>query len=87
MSQNADHQAENLQRAAEREHTGSASEDERRKSDSEGAEAHHTLTRPELRRGHPSNAGRRDKPVDEERDKDLKDGGIEGAARRTRGRP
>jgi hypothetical protein len=87
MTRDEDHQAERLQHSAEREHKAAPQPEERRKSDSESAGAHHVLTQPELRRGHPSNKGWRDKPVDAERDKDLKDGGIEGAAQRTRGRP
>jgi hypothetical protein len=76
--------AERVHRAAEREHVGAPTDDKRRKSDSDAAAAHPALTNPDLRKGHPSN-DRRDKPVDQERDKDLKEGGIEGAARKTRG--
>jgi len=83
MSQ-PDKDAASVRRAAEREHAGTPAHHERRKSDSDAASAHPSLTDPKLRRGHPSD-DRRDKPVDEERDKDLKHGGIEGAARKKRG--
>lgn len=78
--------AANVKRAAEREHARPPRDEEKRKSDSESAEAHPTLTDTRLRSGHPQRDDRRDKPVDAERDKDLKEGGVEGAARKERGR-
>ncbi|HEX3881081.1 MAG TPA: hypothetical protein VHW66_00340 [Stellaceae bacterium] len=77
--------AEKVHRAAEREHAGAPTQDDRRKSDSEAASAHPSLTDPKLRKGHPRGDDWRDKPVDAERDKDIKEGGIEGAARKQRG--
>jgi hypothetical protein len=86
MSQ-AEKGAAQVHRAAKREHDGAATQEDRLKSDSDSAAAHPTLTDPKLRRGHPAgSADGRDKPVDEERDKDIKHGGgIEGAARKQRG--
>ncbi|HWD58304.1 MAG TPA: hypothetical protein VG308_08510 [Stellaceae bacterium] len=78
--------ARQVHRAAEREHAGAATREDRRQSDSEAAGAHPVLTDPKLRKGHPSGKDWRDKPVDEERDKDIKHGGIEGAAGRRGGR-
>lgn len=74
-----------VHRAAEREHAGTPTHDDRRRSDTENAEAHPALTDTRLRKGHPPDKDWRDKPVDEERDKDIKQGGIEGAARKVRG--
>jgi len=78
--------AAQVHRAAQREHAGAATREDRRKSDSEAAEAHPSLTDPKLRKGHPPGNDWRDKPVDEESNKDIKHGGIEGAAREERGR-
>ena len=77
--------AAQVHRSAEREHAGAATQEERRKSDSDAAAAHPTLTDTKLRKGHPPGGNQRDKPVDQERDKDIKHGGIEGAARKQRG--
>ena len=80
--------AARARRAAEHEHSGAATRDDKRRADTEAAKAHPTLTDTNLRKGHPpGNADWRDKPVDEERDKDIKHGGIEGAARKEHGRP
>lgn len=77
--------AAGVHRAAEREHAGTAtSEEDRRKSDRDAAAAHPALTDTRLRKGHPPGNDRRDKPVDQERGKDIKHGGIEGAARKQR---
>jgi hypothetical protein len=76
-----------IRRAAEREHRGAPAPDDRRRSDSDAAKAHPDATDPRLRRGHPPGGDWRDHPVEEEGDKDIKEGGIEGAARRVRGRP
>jgi hypothetical protein len=77
--------AARVRRAAEREHAGTPTHEDRRKSDSDAATAHPDVTDPRLRKGHPPVDDWRDKPVDEERGKDLKEGGIEGAARKVRG--
>jgi hypothetical protein len=77
--------ATQIRRSAEREHADSPMQADRRKSDSDAASAHPIATDPKLRRGHPSGDDRRDKPVASERDKDIKHGGTEGAARRARG--
>ena len=45
--------AANVKRAAEREHARPPRDEEKRKSDSESAEAHPTLTDTRLRSGHP----------------------------------
>lgn len=87
MSQ-AEKGAEQIRRAAEREHRDAGTNDkDRGKSDHDSAAAHPTLTDTRLRKGHPprDDDAWRDKPVDSERDKDLKEGGIEGAARKQRG--
>jgi hypothetical protein len=84
MSQ-AEKSAARVRRAAEREHAGSPTRDDRRKSDSDSASAHPSLTDPKLRKGHPPVGGWRDTPVDKERGKDIEKGGIEGAARKVRG--
>jgi hypothetical protein len=84
MSQ-AEKGAAHIRRAAEREHAGAATPEDRRNSDSEAAAAHPALTDTRLRKGHPSGGDWRDKPVDEERDKDITQGGIEGAARKRHG--
>lgn len=82
----AERGAAQVHRAAEREDAGGAARDEeRRKSDRDAAAAHPTLTDPKLRKGHPPTDDWRDKPVDQERDKDIKEGGVEGAARKRRG--
>ena len=71
----AERGAEQVHRAAEREHAnGATREEERRKSDRDAAAAHPTLTDTRLRKGHPPGGDWRDKPVDQERDKDIKEG-------------
>lgn len=82
----AEKSAAQVRGAAEREHAAPApSEGSRRKSDRDAAAAHPELTDTKLRKGHPSGDNWRDKPVDQERDKDIKEGGVEGAARKRRG--
>ncbi|HWB50595.1 MAG TPA: hypothetical protein VG651_15910 [Stellaceae bacterium] len=79
MSQ-AERGARHVRRAAEHEHKGKRGE-----SDAESAAAHVDVT--EAKQGRPPlNRDWRDKPVDQERDKDIKQGGIEGAERGRRGR-
>ena len=78
--------AARVHRAAEREHAGASKQDDRRKGESDAAAAYPALTDPKLRKGHPSSGGDwRDKPVDQEHHKDIKEGGMEGARRKTRG--
>ena len=67
--------AARVRRAAEHEHTGPGRLGDRRQSDTESAKAHPTLTDPKLRTGHPRGSDWRDKPMDSERDKDIKPGG------------
>ena len=81
----AEQGADQVRHAAEREHKGTSDED-RRKADRDAAAAHPAVTDRRLSKGHSSGDDSwRDKPVDTERDKDLKGGGIEGAARKQRG--
>jgi hypothetical protein len=76
----AERGARRVHRAAEHEQRGKRGE-----SDTESAEAHVDVT--EAKQGRPPlNRDWRDKPVDEERDKDIKEGGTEGAERRERSR-
>lgn len=75
--------AAQIRRPAEREHGEPVSREEnRRTSDQEGAAAHPSVTDTSFRKGHPLGAEWRDEPVDQERDKDIKHGGIEGTARK-----
>lgn len=77
----ADNDAARISRAADREHSGAETDNKRHKSGSEAVAAHPTMTDPKLRKGHPED-GWRNKPVDEARAKDLKEGELEGATRR-----
>jgi hypothetical protein len=78
--------AAQIRHAAEREHGQPVSHEEnRRKSDQESAAAYPSVTDTRLRKGHPPGDDWRDEPVDQERDKDIKHGGIEGAVRKQRG--
>jgi hypothetical protein len=76
-----------VRRAAEREHAGTVTREDRQKADRDAAAAHPQLTDTTVRKGHPQSNRWRDRPVDSERDKDIKEGGIEGAAREQHGRP
>jgi len=78
--------AAQVHRSAQLEHAAAPKDEERRQSDSDAAQAHPTMTDPKLRKGHPSGGDWRDKPVNEERDTDIKHGRIESAARKKRGR-
>jgi hypothetical protein len=76
----AERGAARVHRAAEHEQAG-----RRGHSDADSAKAHADVT--EAKQGRPPlNRDWRDKPVDQERDKDIKEGGIEGAARKERGK-
>ncbi|MBV9552431.1 MAG: hypothetical protein JO032_06515 [Alphaproteobacteria bacterium] len=82
-SRRGEQAATQLRHAAEREHGGRDGADPRGKSDADAAKAHSAVT--EDKQGRPPlSRDWRDKPVDQERDKDLKQGGIEGAARTER---
>ena len=85
MSQ-AEKGAAQVNRAAEREHAGAVAHDEdRRQSDSDAAAAHPTVTDPKLRKGHPPGNDWRDKPVNQELHKEIKEGwGSKAAARKRR---
>jgi hypothetical protein len=73
--------ATKVRHSAEREHAGRDGDNPRGKSDAASAQAQPAIT--EEKQGRPPlNRDWRDKPVDQERDKDIKEGGIEGAARR-----
>lgn len=73
--------AQRIHRAAEREHAGDPGRGQRGRSDSDSADAHVDVTEAEQGRP-PLNRDWRDKPVDQERDKDIKKGGLDGAGRR-----
>lgn len=81
----AEKSARTVRRAAEREHAGPAGERERDQSDSDAAGAHPALTDTRLRKGHPPLDDWRDKPVDEEPDKDIRHGEESGRAAQRRG--
>lgn len=74
-----------MHRAAQREHAGAATNERRRQSDSDAAEAHPLLTDPKLRKGRPPGNDWRNKPVDERHGKEIEHGGTESAAKGSRG--
>lgn len=78
--------AARVRRSAEREHSGDGTHRDRRRSDSDAAAAHPVLTETKLRKGHPQTDDGPDEPVGHARDGNVASGGIEGEARRRRGR-
>jgi hypothetical protein len=70
--------ATKVRHAAEREHAGRDGGNPRGKSDAASAKAHAAITQDKKGRP-PLDRDSRDKPVDQERGKDIKEHGVDGA--------